>query len=209
MMNQTISYYDKNAEEFCRATKDADMSFCRDKFLRLLEQKNHIKRKESNKSKIHILDAGCGSGRDAKAFLETGYQVTALDASRKICEEAEKLIKQEVLCMRFDELQFRQKFDGIWACASLLHVSYTEISGVLKRFWDALKEDGIFYASLKYGKEMRIDEDRLFYDYEETALNNLMVNNCFLVEDIFVTQDVRKSKENEQWINVLARKGML
>lgn len=208
-MNQTISYYDKNAEEFCRATKDADMSFCRDKFLYLLEQKNHIRIKESDKSKIHILDAGCGSGRDARAFLDAGYQVTALDASKKICEEAAKLIKQEALCIRFEEVQFQKEFDGIWACASLLHVSYAEINGVLKRFWDALKEDGIFYASFKYGEGMRIDKDRLFYDYKETALKNLMINNCFLVESIFVTQDVRKSKENEQWINVLAKKGTL
>lgn len=208
-MNQTISYYNKNAEVFCCATKDADMSFCRDKFLQLLEQKNHIKIKESDKSKIHILDAGCGSGRDARVFLDAGYQVTALDGSKKICEEAEKLIKQEVLCIRFEELQFRQEFDGIWACASLLHVAYTEINEVLKRFWNALKEDGIFYASFKYGKSMRIDKGRLFYDYEETTLENLMINNHFLVENIFVTQDVRKSRENEQWINVLAKKRVL
>ena len=83
-MNPVISYYDKNAEEFCRATKDADMSFCRDKFLHLLEQRNYIKKSKSDKSKIHILDAGCGSGRDAKAFLDAGYQVTELDASRKM-----------------------------------------------------------------------------------------------------------------------------
>ena len=69
-----------------------------------------------------------------------------------------------------------------------------------------MKEDGIFYASFKYGKGMRIDKGRLFYDYEETALKNLMINNRFLVENIFVTQDVRKSRENEQWINVLAKK---
>lgn len=205
-MNQTISYYDKNAKEFCLATKDADMSFCRDKFLRLLEQKNHMKTKESDKSKIHILDAGCGSGRDAKAFLDAGYQVTALDASEKICEEAGKLIKQEVFCQRFEELQFKQEFDGIWACASLVHVSYAEINGVLKRFWDALKEDGIFYASFKYGIGMRTDKERLFYDYEETALKKLVINNRFLVEDIFLTQDVRKERENAQWVNVLAKK---
>ena len=80
---------------------------------------------------------------------------------------------------------------------------------MLKRFWNALKEDGIFYASFKYGKGMRIDKGRLFYDYEEIVLRNLMINNCFLVEDIFMTQDVRKSKENEKWINVLAKKGVL
>lgn len=71
---------------------------------------------------------------------------------KKICEKAEKLIKQEALCIRFEELQYRQEFDGIWACASLLHVAYIEVNGILKRFWNALKEDGIFYASFKYGK---------------------------------------------------------
>lgn len=205
-MNQTISYYDKNAEEFCRATKDADMSFGRDKFLYLLNQKKHIGVNESEKNSLHILDAGCGSGRDAKVFLDSGYQVTALDASKKICEEAERLVKQNVLCMRFEEMEFRQEFDGIWACASLLHVSYAEISKVLKRFWNALKEDGILYASFKYGKDMRMDKGRLFYDYEEMELKNLMMRNRFLVEDIFITGDVRKSREHEQWINVLARK---
>ncbi len=205
-MNPVISYYDKNAEEFCRATKDADMSFCRDKFLHLLEQRNYIKKSKNDKSKIHILDAGCGSGRDAKAFLDAGYQVTALDASRKMCEEAKKLIKQEVYCIKFEELQFQEEFNGIWACASLLHISFAEISGVLKRLWNALRENGVLYASFKYGEGIRTDKDRLFFNYEETALNNLMINNGYLIEDIFLTQDVRKSREGEQWINVLAKK---
>lgn len=205
-MDLVISYYDKNAEEFCRTTKDADMSFCRDRFLHLLEQRNYVKKSESDKSKIHILDAGCGSGRDAKAFLDAGYQVTALDASRKICKEAQKLIGQDVYCIKFEELQFQQEFDGIWACASLLHVPFAEICGVLKRLWDALKEEGVLYASFKYGEGIRIDNDRLFFNYEETTLNDLMIKNGFLVEDIFLTQDVRKSREREQWINVLAKK---
>lgn len=205
-MNRIISFYDKNAKEFCRATKDADMSFCRNRFLHLLEQKDNINTIKNDKLKMHILDAGCGSGRDAKAFLDAGYQVTALDASRKICEEAQKLIKQEVLCLKFEELQFQQEFDGIWACASLLHVSFSEISEVLIRFLNALKEDGVLYASFKYGRGVRIDKERLFFNYEETTLNNLMINNGFLVEDIFLTQDVRKNRENEQWINVLAKK---
>ncbi len=68
-----ISTYDKNAEEFCCVTKDADMNFCRDKFLHLLEWKNNIGIKESDRFKTHILDAGCGSGRDTKAFLDAGY----------------------------------------------------------------------------------------------------------------------------------------
>ncbi|MCM1126657.1 MAG: class I SAM-dependent methyltransferase [Lachnospiraceae bacterium] len=207
-MSQTISYYDNNAEEFCHATKDADMEFCRDKFLQLLNKRQYISVNENEKLQTHILDAGCGSGRDARAFLDAGYQVTALDASRKICEEAEKLIKQKVFCMKFEEMQFQQEFDGIWACASLLHIPYIEMSEVLKRFWNALKENGILYASFKYGKNTRIDKGRVFYDYEKVGLKNLMIRNVFLIEDIFITGDVRKGRENEQWINVLATKAI-
>lgn len=206
-MNRTISYYDKHAEEFCRETKDADMRFCRDKFLNLLEQKNDIQDiKDRDRLNIHILDAGCGSGRDAKAFLDAGYQVTAMDASIKMCEEAEKQLNGQVLCLRFEELIFKQAFDGIWACASLLHVSYKEIDDVLKRLWNALKENGVLYASFKYGDGERVVKGRDFYDYKEVTLKNLMINNGFCIEDIFITQDVRKNREMERWINVLAGK---
>lgn len=206
-MNQTILYYDINAEKFCRETKNVDMSFCRDKFLTFLEQKNDILGiRDIDRLKVHILDAGCGSGRDAKAFLDAGYQVTALDASTKMCDEAAKLLKQQVFCVRFQEMEFKQEFDGIWACASLLHVSYIEINDVIKRLWNALKQGGILYSSFKYGEGRRNVKGRIFYDYKESALEGLMINNHFCIEDLFITQDVRENRKEEQWINVLARK---
>lgn len=206
-MNRTISYYDKHAEEFCRETKDADMSFCGDKFLNLLERKNSTHNIENDgRLNIHILDAGCGSGRDAMAFLDAGYQVTAMDASTKICKEAEKLLNRRVLCLRFEGLTFEQEFDGIWACASLLHVSNKEIDDVLKRLFYALKENGILYASFKYGDGERAVKERFFNDYNETTLKALMIKNGFCIEDMFMMQDVREDRKMERWINVLAGK---
>lgn len=193
-MNQTITYYDEKAEEFCAATRDADMSFCRNKFLNFMEQG------------ACILDAGCGSGRDAKAFLEAGYQVTAMDASFKICKEAEKLLKQKVICISFEKMDFRQEFDGIWACASLLHISGEDIIQVLERCRIALKEKGVLYASFKYGQGERIVKGRLFNDYQEDSLKILMVKCGFSIIEIFVSQDVRVGRDAERWVNVLARK---
>ncbi|MCD8151513.1 MAG: class I SAM-dependent methyltransferase [Clostridiales bacterium] len=106
-----MSYYDEHAEEYCAATIDADMSFCRDKFMACLP------------AGAHILDAGCGSGRDSKAFMDNGFAVTAMDASEKMCTEAKKLLRQDVLQISFEKMNFQNEFDGIWACASLLHVA--------------------------------------------------------------------------------------
>ena len=193
-MNQTITYYNRNAKDFCAATRNADMGFCRDKFLCYL------------KPGAHVLDAGCGSGRDAKAFMEAGYVVTALDASAGICEEAEKFLGQRVMCMPFEEMNFRQEFDGIWACASLLHISEEGIVQVLKRFRAALKENGILYASFKYGEGERREGERFFRDYQEESLKKLM-RECHLdMIELFISHDVRQERRAKRWVNVLARK---
>lgn len=206
-MNQTISYYDEHAEEFCKTTIDADMSLCRDRFLDYIERSISISTVENgNRTQLHILDAGCGSGRDAKAFMEAGYQVTAIDASAKVCEEAEKLLGQKVLCMSFEDMDFQEEFHGIWACASLLHISRENIDDVLKRLWFALKDDGVLYASFKYGEGERIANGRFFNDYQEDSLTELIIRNHFHIEELFLTQDVRQGREQEQWINVLVKK---
>ena len=190
-MNQTISYYDKNAAEFCKNTINADMSFCRDKFLKYL------------KDGTAILDAGCGSGRDSVAFKQLGYQITAMDASPKICQEAEKVLDQKVLCKTFEEIDDENVYDGIWACASLLHVPKERMKGVLYRLKRALKDGGVLYASFKYGEDEKIVNGRLFSYYNEQALRMLMSENEFEVLELFVTQDVREDRHEEKWVNVI------
>ena len=193
-MNQTIFYYDKNAVDFCKNTINADMSFCRDKFLKYL------------KDGAAILDAGCGSGRDSVAFKQLGYQITAMDASPKICREAEKELGQKVLCKNFEEINDVQTYDGIWACASLLHVPKEKMKGVLCRLKRALKDGGVLYASFKYGEEEKVVSGRLFYYYNEQSLRMLMIENGFEVLELFVTQDVRKGRREEKWVNVIGVK---
>ena len=190
-MDQTISYYDKNAAEFCKNTIDADMSFCRDKFLKYL------------KIGSDILDAGCGSGRDSVAFKQLGYHVTAMDASPEICKEAEKVLGQKVLCKTFEELDDKNVYDGIWACASLLHVPKERMEDVLCRLKRALKDGGVFYASFKYGDEEKVVNGRLFSNYDERSLRVLMSENGFEILELFVTQDVREDRREETWVNVV------
>lgn len=188
-MNETILYYEDNAAEFCKNTLDADMTFCRNKFLSYL------------KPGSHILDAGCGSGRDSKAFMELGYQVTAMDASQKICEEAEKVIECKVLCQSFEEIEIENAYDGIWACASLLHVSQEKLPEVLHRLKQALKDGGILYASFKYGVGEKVKNGRIFNNYNECTLRSLMEEAGFEVLEVFVTEDVREDRKGEKWVN--------
>ncbi len=122
-----MNYYESNAKAFVESTRLVDMQPLYQRFLPLLPKQ------------AHILDAGCGSGRDAKQFIEQGYKVNAFDASRKIAALAEKEIEQPVLIQRLQDIQYQNQFDGIWACASLLHVPAKELPDVLHRLALALK----------------------------------------------------------------------
>jgi SAM-dependent methyltransferase len=112
-----------------------------------------------------ILDLGCGSGRDSLYFLEEGFDVTAIDGSRQMCELAEIEIGQDVVHhMMFDELEFEDVFDGIWACASLLHVEKDKLKSILVKIRESLKIGAAFYASFKDGHEEEIVSGK-YYNY--------------------------------------------
>ena len=151
----TLSYYDENAAAFCEGTRNADMSEMRGRFLQYL------------KPGTLILDAGCGSGRDSKAFMESGYRVVAMDGSKEMCRQTSKYLGQEVQCRRFEEIDERNVYGGIWACASLLHVPYELLPKVIARLVAALVDGGVLYASFKYGEEEREAGGRYFTDLRE------------------------------------------
>ena len=191
--NKTIEYYNNHAEEFCVATKDADMSYCYEKFEQYVNPQGKI------------LDVGCGSGRDSKRFIEAGYQVEAIDASEEICKFASEYIGQQVKCRRLEELTYENEFDGIWACASLLHIKKEEMSAVIEKLCRALKKNGILYASYKLGSQERFADGRFFNDYTEKEMREIFSKQKGLeIIECFVTEDVRKERKCEKWLNIIA-----
>ena len=155
----------------------------------------------------HILDAGCGSGRDASAFAKLGHSVTAFDASPALIALAETHLGQPVQCLRFQDITWQEQFDGIWACASLLHVPAAELPDVMQRLCKALKPGGILYASFKYGSGEREHHGRRFTDLDEPGLAALL--RC--VPDLkpmesWTTGDLRPGREAERWLNTVLRK---
>lgn len=195
MVNSNIDYYDKNADIFYQSSVECDMSEWRNRFLK------HIP------AGGRILDAGCGSGRDSKAFIKEGFSVVAFDASREMCKKAEELLGQEVWQIRFDEMSFDEEFDGVWACASLLHASEKELPEVLSKIHKALKDNGAFYASFKYGEGETQRGERAFIDFTDESIKPFLEEKGFEIIDSAISIDVRPGRENEKWTNVLAKKG--
>ncbi len=195
-MDKNIEYYNENAESFFAGTVNADMSLWRDKFEKLLPDDGRI------------LDLGCGSGRDSLAFKQHGKTVVALDASSKMCEMASKLIGQDVLQMRFDEIAFEDEFDGIWACASLLHVQSDELPDILGKVRKALKKQGILYISFKHGEGTVKRGERSFSDHTEVSVRKLLDDAGFDVLECGVTSDIRPGRADEKWVNAIAKARM-
>jgi SAM-dependent methyltransferase len=188
----SIEYYNRNAVEFYSNTINVNMTNHYMPFLELIPKGGRI------------LDAGCGSGRDSLYFLNASYQVVAFDASQEMVKLSTKLIGQPVRLMEFQKMNFVNEFDGIWACASLLHVPRVEMHNVFRRLTIALKPNGIIYASFKYGDKEEHRNGRYFNGYDEYSFEKLLAVQSSLSKiSYFVTEDIRQDRLGEKWLNVL------
>lgn len=195
MLNKTINYYDTNAKEFVEGTLNVDFKVTQDKFINKLPAKGYI------------LDFGCGSGRDTKYFLAKDFNVEAIDGSIELCKIASEYTNIKVRHMYFNELSIVNKYDGIWACSSILHLSLDDLVDVFKRMSKALKDEGIIYTSFKYGDFSGERNGRFFTDMTEDSFTKLIANvDNLKVEEQWITADVRPQRGNEKWLNLILRK---
>lgn len=194
-MNDTINYYNQNAAAFIEGTVNVNMCDIYRRFLATIPEQSQI------------LDLGCGSGRDSKFFTDIGHLVTAIDGSPELCQKATEYTGLSVRCMLFDELDFHEEFDAVWACASLLHVEKGKMHNVLQLVSNALKSGGILYVSYKYGLDQRLQGGRLFSDYTEKDIPFLFnqANNLKCLE-WWITEDARTDRSNEHWLNIICQK---
>lgn len=194
-MPSTINYYEKNAKTFIDGTLYVDFTEIQDMFLELLPDN------------AYILDFGCGSGRDTKYFQNKGYSVDAIDGSRELSKAATEFTGIDVKHMYFHELNVEEKYDGIWACASVLHVRREELPKIIRKMCVATKRNGIIYLSFKYGNFEGERNGRYFTDMTETSMAKLLLDFPELeVEKQWITGDVRVGRGDEQWLNMILRK---
>ena len=194
-MVDTIDYYNRNVQDFVDRTVSVDFTRIQKVFLELLPRD------------ARILDFGCGSGRDTKYFLDCGYQVDAMDGSIELCRAASEYTGIHVKRILFQELDEVEKYDGIWACASILHVKKTELPDIIRKMSLATKENGIIYISFKYGDYEGEKNGRYFTDMTEISMKELLVDFPELkVEKQWITGDVRADRGDERWLNMILRK---
>jgi SAM-dependent methyltransferase len=194
----TIDYYNTNAKAFIERTVAIELTEIYSKFL------EHI---PAGESVGRILDAGCGSGRDTKYFLEQGYEVVAFDASHEVAKFATTFTGQEVLQMKFEEIEFEDEFDAVWACASLLHVPRTSIDAVLTKFASALHVGGILYVSLKIGDGDEIIDGRHFTFFTEDQLADMFAKHLqFELAEIWTTSDRQVAHGEFEWLHGIAKR---
>ena len=189
-----LDYYEQHASSFFEATVAVDMHELQEQFMAQVP------------SGGHILDAGCGSGRDAKAFNNRGYRVTAFDASPALAKLASEHLSQPVRVRSFHEVEEVACYDGIWACASLLHLPASMLPDAIGRLWGALKPGGCFYFSFKHGQGERQHEKRHFTDADEAIITDWLARLPDVEKhDIWLTPDQRPDR-SEIWLNVLVFK---
>jgi SAM-dependent methyltransferase len=191
-----VEFYDTNAKAFISATRDVDMSDTQSRFLSALP--------EIIGKSARILDAGSGAGRDARSFRLLGYGVEAFDASAAMVAATREHAGVPVRQMRFEDFAWEHPFEGIWACASLLHVAEADLYRVIGRLAAHLTQGGALYLSFKLGSGERVKDGRHFTDMTEESLATLL-DGCgvFGQPDIWQSRDCRPDRAAEMWVNAV------
>lgn len=195
---KTLNYYNENAAAFSAGTQNVDFHETQDSFLSYLNPGSSI------------LDFGCGAGRDTKYFLEKGFQVTATDGSKALCEVASQYSGILVKQLLFQELADVAVYDAVWACSSILHASKVEQPDIFHRMIRAIKDEGYIYTSFKYGSFEGLRGERFFTDFDENTFQEFLKAFPELnIEKLWVSEDVRPERRNERWLNIILHKSVI
>lgn len=192
----TLDYYNKNSEEYFNSTLNVDMTNTYKEFLKLVPKDGKI------------LDLGCGSGRDSMNFIKLGYEVTAVDGSKELAKKASALLGKEVIASTFEELELKEKFHGIWACASLLHIKREDLKIVLNNLYNNLDDNGVFYMSFKYGEKEYVDDKNRYFNCftDESIISFINENTKYNILGLYITEDKLGRVNEVKWVNLICNK---
>jgi SAM-dependent methyltransferase len=196
--DSTIDFYELNARHYAELTWSADLSELRSRFLEQLP------------SGARILDGGCGAGRDLRAFREAGFVAEGIEPAPTLAHIAREFSGCPVRVAKIEELEDRAAFDGVWACASLLHLRRADLPRALDHIWRALRESGLLFLSVQKGTGEIVAADGRFYClYQEDELLTMVRRAGFDPRSVWKSGDALPNRSSIRWINILARSSPL
>ena len=196
---RTLAHYEGTAQSFWEGTRDHDVT---QNYAALLEALG-------GKAPLRLLDFGCGPGRDLVALKAMGHDVTGLDGTEQFVAMARQLSGCTVLHQNFLALDLgEQRFDGVFANASLFHVPRAEMARVLGELFTALSPGGVLFCS----NPRAFDEDREGFNGERYG-SYLTVDSWleriaelgFVVERHYLRPAGLQPSE-QPWVAIVARK---
>ena len=188
----TLSWYRENAIQYAEETRNSLVLDALWEFLSRMKEGGTI------------LDYGSGSGRDSAYFLDKGFSVDSLDGSAEMKAQAERLFGIKVKLASFLSLEEKDKYDGIWAQASILHLEEHDLRVALTLIERALKRDGVFYSSFRKGEEDGYENGRWYTNMTERRFLSFLPARLY-VEKIWESQDVRPGV-SRTWLSIICRK---
>lgn len=194
----TLKYYEDTYLEYDRFSSSIDMSEQWKSFESMLP------------SGGKVLDLGCGTGRDIKHFLQMGFIVEGVEPSLAMANHVRLKTGVKIFDLAAEQIAFVEEYDGIWACASLMHMHKDAFFDTLPKIVKSLKPGGYFYFSLKEGVgEARNVDGRLFSFYKADEITDLLsgLANTQIVKQ-WVSKDLAGRSET-QWLNALVKRSEL
>lgn len=193
-MKSTIDFYNRNADSYYWNTVGIDMSKLRNAFAAYLP------------AEARVMDLGCGSGRDVMAFCDMGHDAAGLDASKELVELAKERLEINASVGDMSTWKAGEPYDGIWCCASLIHLNDEEKKRFFGNLERNLKPGGVIYISVKDGIGTGVDEEGVYTSNctLEELKGYLAGAGCDILETV-ATEDAM-GRPGVKWLNVIAKK---
>ncbi len=184
----TLEFYDADPEGYFDSTFFRDVSATAGRFA------SHLPKG------ARVLDLGCGSCRDTMLLRRMGFEVVPADGSEGLRRVVKERLGIDVVPVRFDDIPWVDEFDGVWACASLLHVPSAELPGVFSSIHRTLRSGGSFFCSFKLGDFEGIRDGRRYTDMASGRLEDILTSAGFSVSDVW--EDV--GSDGTPWVNAIS-----
>lgn len=196
-MNSTIEYYNKNADDYYWLTVGIDMDATRQRFAAYLPA-------ESN-----VIDLGCGSGRDVLAFTNMGHNAVGLDAAEELVKLAKERLEIRAFTGDMSTWTAGEPYNGIWCCASLIHLNDKDVRSFFGKLDRNLKPGGVLYLSVKSGIQTSEDKNGVYQrNFTEDELRELVRSVPGLeVKELWYTED-GMNRDGFRWLNLIAQRRM-